>query len=80
MLISERSQLTQPQSRKIDRILASAPSAADALLIEPVALADMAPETVCLSILAHMSKRGEFVEPKACFIDPTGRHRWLSNR
>jgi len=76
MLLSEDPQLTQAQRHKIDRILSSTPSGGDGLILDVTPPESYAPETACLSVLAHMSKRGELISPKACFIEPDGRHHW----
>jgi hypothetical protein len=75
VLISDADSLTAAQRKKIDSILAGCRNA-DALLLDVRPPSRLPEGTVCLSILACMNKGREMQGPRACFVEPNGRHHW----
>lgn len=76
MLLSDGSALTPAQRKKIQSILASAGKSADAILLDVRAPPHLPEGTVCVSLLARMTARHEIQAPRACFVEPAGRHHW----
>jgi len=78
MLFGENSRLTTEQRNKVNSILNSVGKNADAMLLDVSALEKYPENSICLSVLAHVNKRGEMMGAQACFIEPNGRHHWAS--
>lgn len=78
VLLSDADFLSRAQRRKIESILTGAGNNADALLLDVRPPRGLPDGTVCLSVLARMNKRKEIQDPRACFLEPDGRHRWRS--
>lgn len=73
---SDNERLTAAQRKKISSIVAAAGKDAGWLILDVRCPESLPDGTVCVSLVAHIDKRGEVREARACFIEPRGRHHW----
>jgi hypothetical protein len=77
MLLWDDRHLTAQQRAKIRAVLTGAGRNADAMLLDVHSPARCSEGTVCVSVLASAIGPHEVQAPKACFVEPNGRHHWV---